>query len=101
MTNRKNRNYTVQNLSTNNNANVERTAGEHLHHSHHHSGFSGFMKTVGNTLHKVEKPVASVADKAIGAVKSVDNKFLGTLDGMTLPIIIVGGIVVYFVLTKK
>lgn len=110
MTNRKNRHSVIHHLSiplpasqasqNNTQTPIQRTPGP-IHHNHHHKGASNIIRTIGNSIHKIEKPIEHVATRAIKGVENVDNKLLNIGNNMMIPLIIVGGVVVYFVLTKK
>ncbi len=81
-------------------------------HHHHKYSFGNFLKDIG----PASKGIGHLFDKGITAVdhigtasvheiggisKSLINKTSGILDKISMPLIIVGGVVVFFVLTKK
>ncbi len=82
------------------------------HHHHHKYSFGNFLHDIG----PASKSIGHLFDKGLtvadhigvasvheigGVSKSLINKTSGLLDKISLPIILVGGVVVFFVLTKK
>lgn len=74
------------------------------HHSHHHHkgpSFGKIMHSIGGTIKQIEKPIVHLEETGIKTIGSVAHDGLGVVKSSMLPIIIVGGVVAYYVLTKK
>ncbi len=82
------------------------------HHHHHKYSFGNFLHDIGPASkgigHLFNKSITAVDHIGVAGVheiggvsKSLINKTSGLLDKISLPLIVVGGVVVFFVLTKK
>jgi hypothetical protein len=82
------------------------------HHHHHKYSFGNFIHDISPATkgigHLFDKGITAVDHIGVAGVhevgsvsKSLINKTGGLLDKISLPIIVVGGAVLFFVLTKK
>ena len=75
--------------------------------TNHHKkfNFGNFIKDVGKGVAEVEKPVASVFNTGINAVKSVDNNLISSsksvFSNLSIPLIIGGCVIGYLIISKK
>ena len=76
-----------------------------MHHKRHHYSFHKFLEDTSHGISTIEKPIAHTIDGGIKSIERVDMAIIkgtkGVLNNVSMPLIIVGGIVVFAVLTQR
>ena len=63
--------------------------------------FSHVIKDIGHTLKPVGKEVEHVVNKAVDLPSHIVDKAAGVANNMSLPLLVIGGAVVIYLINKK
>jgi hypothetical protein len=75
------------------------------HKKKHRTSFSSVVKSVNHEVGKITKPIVHIANKEVNTVSKLGSEAIHAVgsvgQSLALPLILIGGVAVIYIMTKK